>query len=149
MSMLGKFKDNLIFEAQKEFWNERGRGAKYRLTMMGVPFFKNNFSGNLDDIDMAQAVQWLKDNEFVSDLTYEQDEISFKGKVEGCSMENVKKYFIDHDIEIMGCPIANILMYIIESKTEFSPELLPIKGKEGSCELTLAKMSTSDVVDEV
>jgi len=55
MSILSDFKDSLIFEIQKEFWNERGKGARYRLTMVGAAFMEKLLK-NPADIDEIVAL---------------------------------------------------------------------------------------------
>jgi hypothetical protein len=144
MNEIANFKDSLLFQIQKEFWNERGRGARYRMTLVGVPFVKEQMGEKIKDVKSVK--EWLVENKFAEDIQIEEDEISFGMKVNGCCMKAVKDYFDKENLEPLGCPIANIFMYSLELNTGLSPELLPVDKEGEFCKLTMAKIATSDVV---
>jgi hypothetical protein len=145
MSQINNFKDLLLFEVQKAFYDERGRGARYRLTTAGVSYLKEHLKEKSGDIDEIKA--WLIKNGFVENIEFEEEMVSLKIKVSNCCLMSIRDYFGSEGMEPLGCPIANMLMYALELKNGLSPELLPIKFEGGICELTLAKMATSDVVE--
>ncbi len=147
MSDVQKFKDDLVFDIQKAFYDERGRGARYRLTLLGVEYLKNELGE--DDLDIDTVKEWLVDNELVEEIDHEEDNISFTAEVKNCCLLDTREKFEKNDMEVLSCPIANMLMYLNEIKTGFSPELLPVKTDGVNCKFTFAKMATSDVVDEV
>lgn len=144
MSLLEKFMENLVFEVQKEFWNERGRGARYRLTRVGVAFVKDKLGDDLKDREKIK--EWLKDNGFCGDIEFEEDSFTLKMKVKGCCMKGVRDSFFKSKINPLSCPIANVFMYSLELNTGLAPELLPIELEGEDCKITLAKMATSEVV---
>lgn len=144
MSLLEKFMENLVFEVQKEFWNERGRGARYRLTRVGVSFAKDKLGEGIKDRERIKA--WLKESGFCGDIDFEEDNYTLKMKIKGCCLKNIRDAFFNSKINPLSCPIANIFMYSMELNTGFAPELLPIEVENGDCKITLAKMGTSDVV---
>ena len=50
-------KDTLYFESIREFWNERGRGARYRLTTIGVSFFQEKIKlGNCGQCHLREKI---------------------------------------------------------------------------------------------
>ena len=143
------FKETLFYESLKEFWNERGRGARYRLTTIGVPFFKENIKlGNSKLENIKNLKNFLIDNNFCQSIEYEEDKFSFKVVVENCCLKNVRKKYENEGIEILSCPIGNMIMYILELETGLSPELLPIKVEGNICNLAMAKMGTEKVINE-
>lgn len=144
MSLLEKFMENLVFEVQKEFWNERGRGARYRLTRVGVSFAKDKLGEGIKDRERIKG--WLKESGFCGDIDFEEDNYTLKMKIKGCCLKNIRDAFFNSKINPLSCPIANIFMYSMELNTGFAPELLPIEVENGDCKITLAKMGTSDVV---
>src|SRR5690554_3575244 len=104
MNLMDKFKDTLIYESQKEFYDERGRGARYRMTTVGVSFFKEVVP---DLKDMAGLVQWLQDNGFTREIKMEEDNVSVTLHVKGCCLKSITEGFIKRGKQPLSCPIAN------------------------------------------
>ena len=145
MSLITAFKDNLLYEVEKAFYDERGKGARYRLTLAGVSYLKNNLkdkAGNKEEIK-----RWLIENQFAKDIEIEEDEFLFDAKIIDCCLKNVRDYFDNEGMEPLGCPIANMFMYAIQQENGLSPELLPIKLENNCCSLSMAKIATDDVVE--
>lgn len=147
MSLLDRFLESLVFEVQKEFWDERGKGARYRLTRVGVSFAKENLGDGIKDVEKIK--KWLKDSGFCSDVELSEDTYTFKMRVKGCCFKNIRDAFFKAKINPLSCPIANIFMYSFELNTGLAPELLPVEVEDGDCKLTIAKMGTSEVVQSV
>lgn len=145
MSNLDRFKDTVIFEAQKEFYDERGRGARYRMTTVGVSFFKKA----IEDLkDLNSVVSWLKDNGFAENIEMTEDNVSVTLRVKGCCLMNVREEFRNKGIEPLSCPIANVIMHSMELNGSMPPEILPIEFEGDTCKIRMAKIFTSDVVEE-
>lgn len=144
MSLMDQFKDTLIFESQKEFYDERGRGARYRMTTVGVSFFKEAVK-DLKDTD--SLIKWLQDNGFVENIEKEEDNVSITIKVKGCCLKNITEGFTKQDKQPLSCPIANVFMYSMEQNGSMPPEITPIEFEGGVCRIRMAKIYTSDVVE--
>lgn len=143
MSLMDKFKDTLIYESQKEFYDERGRGARYRMTTVGVSFFKEV----VEDLkDMAGLVKWLQDNGFAQELSMEEDNVSVTLKVKGCALRSITEGFTKRGKQPLSCPIANVVMYSMELNGSMPPEITPIEFEGDVCRIRMAKIYTSDVV---
>ncbi len=143
------FKDTLFFESVKEFWNERGRGARYRLTTVGTSFFKERVNLNkspMENID--EFKRYLIENHYCKSINYSEDDFSVTVEVQDCCLQNIRKEYENNGIEILCCPIANMFMYLMELETNMSPELIPINVKNNICELTMAKMGTEGVTEK-
>ena len=107
MSLMDKFKDTLIYEAQKEFYDERGRGARYRMTTVGVSFFKDAVA---DLKDTSGLLKWMQDNGFIEEAEMEEDNVSVTIRVKGCCLKNITEGFTRRGKQPLSCPIANVEM---------------------------------------
>jgi S-adenosylmethionine:diacylglycerol 3-amino-3-carboxypropyl transferase len=45
-----EYANDLIFEMEKAFWDERGKGARFRLTTVGREFFKTKCLSRLHSV---------------------------------------------------------------------------------------------------
>ena len=145
MTLLNELKDSLIFELQKEFWNERGKGARYRLTMIGVDLLGKSLK---DASDIDEILALYKKEGFCSDIEFTDKEFSVEMKVKDCVFATVRDAFMDKGQQPLSCPLANTIMNALELKNGMSPELLPIIREDGGvCKVEMAKIPTSDVVD--
>lgn len=145
MSDINNFKDQLLFEVQKAFYDERGKGARYRLTLAGVPYIQSQLGDKANSIDELKS--WLIENNFCDEIEIDDDELQFSAKVKNCCLENISRSFIDNGMQPLSCPIANMFMNAIESENGLSPELLPIDMNEERCKFSCAKMADSAVVE--
>ncbi|MCL1848542.1 MAG: hypothetical protein FWF83_02565 [Clostridiales bacterium] len=155
MSVLGDFKDSLLFEIQKEFWNERGKGARYRLTLVGTDFISKMVK---DPSDKQEIVDFLKKEGFCSDIEISEDEFTINLKVKDCAFIQVRDKFMDKqatfvnvviDQQPLSCPIANVIMRAEEIVSGLGPELLPIERNGNECIVGMGKMGSADVIDKV
>ncbi len=145
MSDVNNFKDQLLFEVQKAFYDERGKGARYRLTLAGVPYIKKQLDDKANNIDELKS--WLVENNFCDEIEIDDDELQFSASVKNCCLENISRSFIDKGMQPLSCPIANMFMNAIESENGLSPELLPIDMSGKNCRFSCAKMAESAVVE--
>ncbi len=139
------FKNRLLYEVQKAFYDERGKGARYRLTTTAVSFVKERLGEKAGDI--GEIKKYLEASELVEGMKWSEDAISLKVQIDGCCLKQVRDAFTDAGLQPLSCPMANIIMNALEIKSSLSPELLPIEIEENSCKLTMAKIATSDVVE--
>lgn len=138
------FKNQLVYEIQKAFYDERGKGARYRLTTIAVSFIKDKLQEKVGDI--GEIKKYLKESDLIAGMSWSEDEISFNVQIDGCCLKQVRDAFTDQGLQPLSCPMANIIMNALEMKNSLSPELLPIEIEENTCRLTMAKIATSDIV---
>lgn len=143
------FMDTLFFESVKEFWNERGRGARYRLTTVGVAFFKEQLNLNKSKREnIEEFKKYLLDNNYCKSIKFNEDDFSITAKVEDCCLKNIREKYQKNNMEILCCPLANMIMHIMELETKMSPELIPIEVEDDTCKLTIAKVGTAEVTEK-
>ncbi|MCR4443474.1 MAG: hypothetical protein QHH10_14365 [Peptococcaceae bacterium] len=143
MSKLDKFKDTLIYEAQKEFYDERGKGARYRMTRVGVSYFKSEVK---DLGDLAAVGKWLKENGFCREIQISEDGITLDAAVTNCCLQRIRDQFIEQGRQPLSCPMANLIMHCLEVSGSLPPELTPIEFEGDTCKIKMAKIYTSEVV---
>lgn len=144
MNKIDEFKDNLLYESQKAFYDERGRGARYRMTTIGVSFLKKEIG---DCKDLPGVVAWLQKNGYAKDIEMSDDGLSVTLRVKGCCLRNVTEGFRSRGKEPLSCPIANIIMYSMELNGSMPPEITPIEFDGDACKVRMAKIYTSDIVE--
>ena len=151
MSVLSDYKDNLIYEIQREFWNERGKGARYRLTLIGTEFIAKQLK---DPKNFAEIKELLVKEGFCKSVDYTDEEYTVNLKIKDCEFLKVRDTFMDKtDVngdpqQPLSCPIANLFMRAVELTSGLGPELLPIERNGNECIVGLGKMGTKAVVSE-
>ncbi len=146
MKEMDQLTGELLFEIQKAFYDERGKGARYRLTTIGVPYIKSKHPACFSGVDGVRKA--LQDEGMVEDIQFKDGDVSLEMEVRGCYFRKVRDKFIDSRMSILSCPVANLVMEALERKSGLSPELLPVKAEGVNCVCTMAKMATSEVVRE-
>jgi hypothetical protein len=144
MSLLTDFKDSLIFELQKEFWNERGKGARYRLTMTGVECMKKVLK---DPSDVNEIIEVFKKEGFCKGFEITEDEYRVDMHIKDCTFLDVRNGFMDKGQQPLSCPLANAIMNAYEIKSGMAPELLPVERDGNDCKVGLGKIPSSEVLE--
>jgi len=135
------YANDLMFEMEKAFWDERGKGARFRMTTIGREYYKSKClplikSAKLDNIlQTIEAV--LKSEGIVGEVTYDLDERMLRITFEGCVHRKVEDRMVALGIEPFTCMPANLIVLAIEEKLNRPVELAEIKLQEGSCQLLL------------
>jgi hypothetical protein len=133
--------NSLMFELEKAFWDERGRGARFRMTTVGREFFKEKVVPLLDSAELEPILKTIQDvlqNEgIVGKVSYDVEGRLLRVRVEGCLHRQVEDRMTAHGIEPFTCVAANLLALAIEEKLDKPVELAEIKIVEGACELLL------------
>jgi hypothetical protein len=143
--------NSLMYELEKAFWDERGRGARFRMTTVGREFFKDRIlptlkSSELDHI--LKSVQEILQNEgIVGRVSYDQDGRLLRVQVGGCLHRQVEDKMIARGIEPFTCVPANLIALAIEEKLDRPVELAEIKTVEGACELLLVLFDHRPTLD--
>lgn len=135
------YANSLIFELQKAFWDERGRGARFRTTTVGQQYFKEKClpqldSSNLNDIlDKIDLI--LRDEHIAGRVSYQSEDRMLHVRLEGCIHRPVEDRMVAIGIEPFTCLPANLIVLAIEQKLNQPVELAEIKLVDGFCELLL------------
>ena len=143
--------NNLMYELEKAFWDERGRGARFRMTTVGREFFKDKVapllqSPELDDILKTVKVV-LQQEGIVGSVSYDQDGRLLRVRMDGCLHHQVEEMMTARGIEPFTCPPANLIALAIEEKLDRPVELAEIKVVEGACQLLMVIFDRRPTLD--
>ena len=133
--------NDLMYELEKAFWDERGKGARFRMTTIGQEYFNEKVLPNLksDEIDkiLPAIKEVLKSEGIAANLSYSKEDRLLRVQIKGCIHRQVEERMIAKDIEPFTCVPANMIVLAIESKLDIPVELAEIKVEEGICQLLL------------
>lgn len=136
-----EYVNELMYEMEKAFWDERGKGARFRMTTIGQQYFNDKVlpvlkSGEIEHI-LTSIDDVLKNEGIAAKVSYKAEERLLRVQVEGCIHRQVEEKMIAKGIEPFTCVPANLIVLAIEEKLDIPVELAEIKVAEGCCELLL------------
>lgn len=135
------YANSLMFEMQKAFYDERGKGARFRMTTVGREFYRAEVLPLLTTTEISQIIQTveavLKERRIVSQVSYSQEDRLLRVSVKGCIHRPIEEKMVARGVEPFTCIPANLIALAIEEKLDRPVELAEIKVVEGSCEFLL------------
>jgi hypothetical protein len=135
------YANHMMYELEKAFWDERGRGARFRTTTVGRGFFKDKCRPLLQSADLDHILQTIQNvllgEGIATQLTYNHEERMLRVQVKGCVHRPVEERMIAHGIEPFTCLPVNLVVLAIEELWDRPVELAEIKLEEGACQLLL------------
>jgi len=133
--------NSIVYDLQKAFWDERGRGARFRVTTVGREYFLDKCLPKITTPDVETIVrtieQILEEEGVVADISHEVDDRLLRLKVQGCLHERVEQRMVAKGIEPFTCIPANLVVLAIEELLDRPVELAEIKIEDGACHLLL------------
>jgi len=143
--------NDLMYELEKAFWDERGKGARFRMTTIGQQYFNDKVLPLLKSNEIEQILNTigdvLKSEGIVAKLSYSSEDRLLRVQVEGCIHRQVEERMIAKEIEPFTCVPANLIALAIEEKLDIPVELAEIKVLEGNCQLLLVSFEKRPVLD--
>jgi len=135
------YANDMIFELEKAFWDERGKGARWRLTTLGRDFFKTKCLPKLQSTeinDMVRTIEGvLKENRIIGGMSIEIDGRLLRVRIEGCVHRPVEDRLLAQETKPFACMPANMITLAIDSKLNRPSELAEIKLAEGACQILI------------
>jgi hypothetical protein len=133
--------NDLIYELEKAFWDERGKGARFRMTTIGRQYFIDKVLPLLKSDEIEQILQTIEDilkgEGIAAKISYNREDRLLRVQVESCIHRQVEERMIAREIEPFTCVPANMIVLAIEEKLDIPVELAEIKVSEGNCQLLL------------
>jgi hypothetical protein len=135
------YANGLIFELQKAFWDERGRGARFRTTTVGRDYFRERClpklqAGELDSsVDTVRGVL-LRDG-LVGELGFAREDRLLRVQVHGCVHRRVEDKLTALGVEPFTCVPANLIALAVEETLDKPVELAEIKVEGDTCHLLM------------
>lgn len=135
------YANSLIYELQKAFWDERGKGARFRTTKVGNQYFEEKVRPLLQSTEIEDIVEKiggvLQSEGIAANVSYSREERLLKIGVKGCIHKPVEERLVARGVEPFTCVPANLIVLAIEEKLDVPVELAEIKVEEGTCQLLL------------
>lgn len=135
------YANSLMYELEKAFWDERGKGARFRMTKVGNQYFEDKVRPLLSStevLDILEKIRGvLKGEGIVTEVSYSQEERLLKVSVQGCIHRVVEEKMLAKEVEPFTCIPANLIVLAIEEKLDVPAELAEIKIEDGICKLLL------------
>jgi hypothetical protein len=146
-----EYVNELMYELEKAFWDERGKGARFRMTTIGQQYFKDKVLPLLNSNEVEKILHTVEEV-LVSDgiaakVSYNAEDRLLRVQVEGCIHRQVEEKMIAKEIEPFTCVPANLIVLAIEEKLDIPVELAEIKVSEGKCELLLVLFEKRPVLE--
>jgi len=145
------YANDLMYEMEKAFWDERGRGARFRMMNVGREYYMEKCRPLLQQADQDTLVQavmdLLKRDGIVADVSYVRDDRLLKVAVKGCLHQAVEAKLISRGVEPFTCVPANLIVLALEEKLDRPVELAEIKVENGACQLLLVVFDHHPTLD--
>jgi len=143
--------NDLMYELEKAFWDERGKGARFRMTTIGRQYFNEKVLPLLKSNELEHILNTIEDvlrsDGIVAKVSCNTEERLVRIQVEGCIHRQVEERMVAKDIEPFTCVPANLIVLAIEEKLDIPVELAEIKIEEGACQLLLAIFEKRPVLE--
>ena len=143
--------NSIVYDLQKAFWDERGRGARFRVTTVGRDYFLDRCLPRIKTQDVDTIIrtveQILEEEGIVTRISHEVDGRLLRLKVQGCLHERVEQRMVAKGIEPFTCIPANLVVLAIEECLDRPVELAEIKIEDGVCHLLLALFESRPTFD--
>ncbi len=135
------YANNVIYDLQKAFWDERGRGARFRTTTVGREYFLEKCLSLIQSAELDHIIQTinevLKDENIAEAASYSMEDRLLRVQVEGCIHLQVEEKLIAHGVEPFTCVPANLFALAIEEKLDRPVELAEVKLEDEACNILL------------
>jgi hypothetical protein len=136
-----EYANTIMYDLQKAFWDERGKGARFRMTNVGREYFRDKGLSQLKTRSVPEIVEAigkiLQDEGIIASLVQEQDDRLLRLTIQGCLHHDVERRFVDKGVEPFTCVPANLVVMALEDALDRPVELAEIKVEDGSCALLL------------
>ena len=131
------FKD-IAYALEKTLYYERGRGAYFRATMIGVDFLKDkSIKGETEEAIIDDCIKALIDGEIISNASFEKDETGnlFTFELKHCTHLPIEARLTEEGVPPYICPPINMILYKIGEMTNLAVEIakITVLEREGRC----------------
>jgi hypothetical protein len=141
----------LMYELEKAFWDERGKGARFRMMNVGKQYYTDKIKPLLQNADVEEIIrkvdEVLRGEGVAAEVSYSKEDRLLRVGVKGCIHRQVEERMIAREIEPFTCVPANLIVMALEEKLDVPVELAEIKVVEGSCQLLLVMFEKRPSLD--
>ena len=135
------YTNSLIFDLEKAFWDERGRGARFRMSLVGRDLYESQCKPRITEkkIDhiLSAVKKALTDHGIVAEVDFLKEDQTLRITLKGCLHLAVEEKMAAYGIEPFTCVPANLFVMAIEEQLDQQVEIAEIKSENGVCHLLL------------
>ena len=135
------YANSLSYDLQKAFWDERGKGARFRTITVGREYFQDRFRSRIQSADLdhilATITEVIKGEGIAEEAEYSAEGRLLRIRVGGCIHLPVEAKLAAHGVEPFTCVPANFIVQAIEERLDKPVELAEVKVEDGTCSLLL------------
>ena len=143
--------NSLVYDLEKAFWDERGKGARFRVTNVGRDFFVQKCLPRIETREVDSIIQVveqvLREEGIVVDISHQVEDKLLRLEVKGCLHLPVEQRLVAKGVEPFTCVAANLVVLAIEEVLDRPVELAQIKIEDGACHLLLVLFDSRPVFD--
>jgi hypothetical protein len=143
--------NSIVYDLQKAFWDERGRGARFRTTTVGHDYFVDKCLPRITSRELEPIVETiekvLREEGVVADISHTVDDQLLRLEVRGCLHQDVEARLAAKGVEPFTCIPANLVVLAIEETLDRPVELAEIKIEDGVCHLLLVVFESRPTFD--
>jgi hypothetical protein len=130
--------NDIAYALEKTLYYERGRGAYFRATMVGVDFIKDKeINGKSDEAIITDCFSALIHGEIISSASFEKDETGnlFTFELNHCTHLPIEARLTEEGVPPYICPPINMILYKIGELTNLAVEIakITVLEREGRC----------------
>ena len=145
MSGLGVSPDyvnSIVYDLEKAFWDERGKGARFRVTTVGRDYFLSKCLPRIEIREVEPIIETveevMREEGIVAGISHEIDGKLLRLHVQRCVHESVEGRLVEKGVEPFTCIPANLVVLAIEETLDRPVELAEVKIEDGACHILLA-----------
>ena len=143
--------NSVVYDLQKAFWDERGKGARFRVTTVGRDYFLDKCLPRIETGEVEPIIetieQVMREEGIVASISHELDGRLLRIEVQGCLHEAVEQRLIAKGVEPFTCIPANLVVLAIEALLDRPVELAEIKIVDRACHLLLVLFESRPTFD--
>lgn len=136
-----EYANSLMYDLEKAFWDERGKGARFRTTQVGQAYFTDRFLPLIESAELDHILQVIEEvlqkEGIAASVSHDKEDQLLRVRVEGCVHRQVEERMMALDIEPFTCVPANLIVLAIEERLDRPVELAEIRLEDGACQLLL------------
>ena len=143
--------NSIVYDLEKAFWDERGKGARFRVTTVGRDYFLSQCLPRIESRDVESIIetveQVMREEGIVAGISHEIDGKLLRLHVQGCLHEQVEQRLVVKGVEPFTCIPANLVVLAIEETLDRPVELAEIRIEDGACHMLLALFDSRPTFD--
>lgn len=145
------YANGIIYELEKAFWDERGKGARFRVTTVGQDYFEKKCLPLLKGDELSSILgtieKILTEEGIVAKVSYSTEDRLIRIRFEGCIHRSVEAQMVAKGVEPFTCVPANLIVLALEKKLDRPVEIASIKYEEGACQILMVLFDKHPVVE--